>query len=110
MITQITIRWIKISSYIKLCVWAALSIGILYGLVSFLFNLIAGSSGSAEVQIVSMTVTGVLAKVLILLAVPLTYAGFGLIFSLISYYPFMFILKRWNKFTIEGEFEFESKQ
>jgi len=103
--TRIIIKSIKISSYIRLCVWAALSVGILYGLISFLFSMISGSPGGAEVQIVSMTITGVPAKLLVLLAVPLIYAFCGLIFSLISYYPFMFILKRWNKFTIEGEFE-----
>lgn len=103
--TRITIKSIKISSYIRLCVWAALSVGILYGLISFVFSLISGSSEIGDVKIVSMTITGVSTKLLVLLAVPLMYAFCGLIFSLISYYPFMFILKRWNKFTIEGEFE-----
>jgi len=103
--TRITIKSIKISSYIRLCVWAALSVGIVYGLISFVFSLISGSSGGTEVKIVSMTITGVPAKLLLLLVVPLTHAFWGLIFSLISYYPFMIILKRWKKFTIEGEFE-----
>lgn len=102
---RLTIKSIKISSYIKLCVLAALSIGILDGVIRFLFSLVLGSVESATAQIVKVTLTGVPAGLLMILAVPLMYAFCALLFSLVSYFPFMFFLKRWNNFTIEGEFE-----
>ncbi|MFP3388472.1 hypothetical protein [Brevibacillus sp. SIMBA_040] len=103
--TCLTIKYIKISSYIKLCLLAVLSIGILDGIIRFLFSLAVGSIESAEAQIVNVNMTGTPAGLLMALAVPLMYAFFALMFSLISYFPFMFFLKRWKKFTIEGEFE-----
>ncbi|MGG1658054.1 hypothetical protein [Brevibacillus sp. NRS-1366] len=89
--THLTIKYIKISSYIKLCVLAALSIGIVDGIIRFLFSVAVGSVESAEAQIVNLNLTGMPAGLLMALAVPMMYAFSALMFSLISYFPFIYL-------------------
>ncbi|WP_429844499.1 hypothetical protein [Brevibacillus sp. FIR094] len=108
--TSVKVTYIKISSYLKLCVGAGVSIGVLDAAYRFLFFLVIGQLGAAEAILFSMQVKGWGAGILHLLSVPLLYGLSAVLFGLVSYYPFMYYLKCKKGLVIEGIFEGEQHE
>ncbi|MGZ0052488.1 hypothetical protein [Brevibacillus gelatini] len=101
MYTSLTVKYLKISSYIKLCVGAGFSLGLLIGLFQLVVLLLMRAvdhTGTAEA-------TSILGSLLRLVGTVSAYTLGALFFSLISYFPFMFLLKRKNGIAIEGIFD-----
>ncbi|MFS0558694.1 hypothetical protein [Brevibacillus sp. 179-C9.3 HS] len=110
MLTSVKVRYLKISSYLKLCVGAGVSIGILEGAFRFLLLLLTGGLSRSEATIISMTVNGWMAGILLVCSVPLLYGLGAVLFGFVSYFPFMYYLK-WKKgLMIEGVFEEEKHE
>ncbi|QDS35456.1 hypothetical protein [Brevibacillus brevis] len=105
--TRVKVKYIKISSYLKLCVGAGVSIGVLDGAFRFLFFLVMGQLSAAEAMLFSMQVKGWIAGILHLLSVPLLYGLGAVLFGFVSYFPFMYFLKCKKGLVIEGVFEGE---
>ncbi|MFI8715924.1 hypothetical protein [Brevibacillus brevis] len=105
--TRVKVKYLKISSYLKLCVGAGVSIGILDGAFRFLLLLVMGQLSTSEALLFSMQVKGWVAGILQLLSVPLLYGLGAVLFSLVSYFPFMYYLKCKKGLVIEGVFEGE---
>ncbi|MED4569478.1 hypothetical protein [Brevibacillus agri] len=101
MYTSLTVKYLKISSYLKLCVGAGFSLGLLVGLfqlvVLLLMRVVDHTSTAAATSIPD--------SLLALAGTILAYTFGALNFSLISYFPFMFLLKRKNGIAIEGIFD-----
>ncbi|TKI56738.1 hypothetical protein E8L90_15390 [Brevibacillus antibioticus] len=103
--TRVKVKYIKISSYLKLCVGAGVSIGLLDGAFRFLVLLVMGQVSASEALLFSMQVKGWVAGILHVLSVPLLYGLGAILFGLISYFPFMYYLKCKKGLVIEGVFE-----
>ncbi|MBY0085623.1 hypothetical protein HP567_010285 [Brevibacillus sp. M2.1A] len=108
--TRVKVINIKISSYIKLCAGAGVSIGVLDGAFRFLFLLVMGQFGASEALIFSMQVKGWTAGILHVLSVPLLYGLGAVLFGFVSYFPFMYYLKCKKGIVIEGVFEGEQRE
>ncbi|UIO43901.1 hypothetical protein LOY85_07025 [Brevibacillus brevis] len=103
---RVKVKYLKISSYLKLCVGAGVSIGILDGAFRFLLLLVMGQLSTSEALLFSMQVKGWVAGILQLLSVPLLYGVGAVLFGCVSYL-FMYYLKCKKGLVIEGVFEGE---
>ncbi|GED61459.1 hypothetical protein ABER61_28060 [Brevibacillus formosus] len=108
--TRVKVKYIKISSYLKLCVGAGVSIGGLDGVIRFLLLLVMGQFSASEALIFSLQVKGWTAGILHVLSVPLLYGLGALLFGFVSYFPFMYYLKYKKGLVIEGVFEGEHRE
>ncbi|WP_236841270.1 hypothetical protein [Brevibacillus formosus] len=80
--TRVKVKYIKISSYLKLCVGAGFSIGLLDGAFRLLLLLVMGQFSASEAVLFSIQVKGWTAGILHVLSVPLLYGlGALLLFS-----------------------------
>lgn len=106
-VNRLSLKYIKISSYLKLCVTAGLAFGLLMGVFQFVMTLLNWSAQTTQASFGSFTFTGIPAAILILIFIPLMYGFFGVLFSLFSYFPLMFVLRKLKGITLEGVFEKE---
>ncbi|RNB88279.1 hypothetical protein EDM59_03880 [Brevibacillus nitrificans] len=99
---RVTLKSLKISSYIKLCVVAGLAIGLLVAIFQFVIALL---NVTATANIGSIVLTGLPAALMILIITPFLTSFYALFFSLISYPPLLFLLRKMNGIVLEGVFE-----
>ncbi|KQL50060.1 hypothetical protein AN963_00975 [Brevibacillus choshinensis] len=91
----------------KLCVTAGIAFGLLMGVFQFAMTLLNWTAQATQASFGSISLTGIPAAILILIFIPLRYGFFGVIFSMISYFPMMFLLRKIKGITLEGVFEGE---
>ncbi|MDH6348380.1 hypothetical protein M2298_000312 [Brevibacillus sp. 1238] len=103
MYTVWKVKYLKISSYLKLCVGAGFSLGLLIGLVQLLFLFLMrateGHSGASGMW------DSLLAGLANAAGTVIVYTFGAAVISLISYFPFMAFLKRKQGIKIEGILE-----
>lgn len=99
---RVQLHYLKISSYMKLCVAAGVSLGLLVGVLKFFIAILNLTS---PVQIGSIVTAGFLAGLFTLIATPIMFGFSAVLFSLVSYYPMMLFLRKKNGFLLEGVFD-----
>ncbi len=65
---------------------------------------------TATASIGSIVLTGVPAALMILVFTPLLSSFYAVVFSLISYFPLMFILQKGKGITLEGVFDRDAEE
>lgn len=97
---DLMIKKLRFSSYIKLVFLMAVSMGIAMGIIIFVISLLGGN---ATATVGSNQLTGLSAGIVGLFITPLTMLIMGAIFALVSYFPFLLMLRLTSGIVLKGD-------
>lgn len=97
---ELQVKKLHFSSYIKLALLMSVSFGTGLGVIIFIVSLLGGN---ATATVGSNQLTGISAGSVGLLIAPLTMLIMGALFALMSYLPFILVMRLTRGFTLKGD-------
>lgn len=98
---KIQIKSIKFTSYLKSILLVSIASGGTFGIILLVLGIFGGD---VEANLGTIQLTGVAGGFASLIIGPLVFSIFGLIVSLLTFFPFKLMMKVLNKINIYGEF------